>query len=146
MARRPRQATFEGWRVVSAAFVLAIFGWGLGFYGPPVFLKVLQESRGWPIALISAAVTMHFLVGAYSGANIPALHRRFGAANVTRACCVAMAVGLSIWASATEPWHMFVASLLSGAFAWRAVVFFAVVGIGDTELQKHREERDRVYQ
>jgi len=29
---------FYGWRVVAAAFVLAIFGWGIGFYGPPVFL------------------------------------------------------------------------------------------------------------
>ena len=29
--------TFYGWRVVGAAFVLAVFGWGMGFYGPPVF-------------------------------------------------------------------------------------------------------------
>jgi hypothetical protein len=28
---------FYGWRVVGAAFVLAVFGWGVGFYGPPVF-------------------------------------------------------------------------------------------------------------
>src|ERR1700730_13953735 len=35
-----RAATFYGWRVVQAAFVLAIFGWGLGFYGPPVFLSL----------------------------------------------------------------------------------------------------------
>jgi hypothetical protein len=27
---------FYGWRVVAAAFVLAVFGWGLGFYGPPI--------------------------------------------------------------------------------------------------------------
>ena len=43
MATQAKHATFEGWRVVSAAFVLAVFGWGLGFYGPPVFLKVLHE-------------------------------------------------------------------------------------------------------
>ena len=29
---------FYGWRVVWAAFVVAVFGWGLGFYGPPVYL------------------------------------------------------------------------------------------------------------
>ena len=66
MATQTRQATFQGWRVVCAAFVLAVFGWGLGFYGPPVFLKVLHEQRGWSIGLIAAAVTVHFLVGAYS--------------------------------------------------------------------------------
>jgi hypothetical protein len=41
---KPR--TFYGWRVVSAAFVLAVFGWGMGFYGPPVFLSELRETKG----------------------------------------------------------------------------------------------------
>ncbi len=109
------QATaFHGWKVVWATFMLAVFGWGLGFYGPPVFLKVLHEQRGWPIALISAAVTVHFLVGALSGANMPALHRRFGATPVTRTCAIAMASGLILWAAARETWQMFAAALLSG--------------------------------
>ena len=105
--------TFYGWRVVWAAFVLAVFGWGLGFYGPPVFLKVLHEQRGWPIALIATAVTLHFLVGAFSGANMPTLHRRFGAMPVTRICTIAMASGLILWATAREPWQMFAAALLA---------------------------------
>jgi MFS family permease len=115
MATQARQATFQGWRVVSAAFVLAVFGWGLGFYGPPIFLQVLHEQRGWPIGLIATAVTVHFLVGAYSGANMHALHQRFGAQNVTRACSSMMAVGLIAWATSRAPWHMFAASLLTGA-------------------------------
>ena len=115
MATQTRQATFQGWRVVSAAFVLAVFGWGLGFYGPPIFLKVLHEQRGWPIGLIATAVTVHFLVGAYSGANMHALHQRFGARNVTRACSSMMAVGLIAWATSRAPWHIFAASLLTGA-------------------------------
>jgi Major Facilitator Superfamily len=113
-ATQARAMMFHGWKVVWAAFVLAVFGWGLGFYGPPVFLKVLHEQRGWSIALISTAVTIHFLVGAVSGANLPALHRRFGATPVTRSCAIAMASGLILWAAAREPWQMFVAALLSG--------------------------------
>src|SRR3982074_1892348 len=54
--------TFYGWRVVGAAFVLAVFGWGLGFYGPPIYLHAVQEARGWPLALVSTAVTLHFLL------------------------------------------------------------------------------------
>ena len=54
---------FYGWRVVGAAFVLAVFGWGLGFYGPPVYLHAVREARGWSLALVSAAVTGHFLIG-----------------------------------------------------------------------------------
>ena len=110
-----RAATFHGWRVVWAAFVLAVFGWGLGFYGPPVFLKVLHDQNGWPIALISTAVTLHFLVGAVAGANMPALHRRFGATPVTRTCATAMATGLILWATAREPCQMFAAAVLSGS-------------------------------
>ena len=70
--QRRNGRAFHGWRVVGAAFVLAVFGWGMGFYGPPVFLRVIGEERGWPLALVSTAVTVHFLVGALAGASLPA--------------------------------------------------------------------------
>jgi len=106
---------FYGWRVVSAASVLAVFGWGFGFYGPPVFLSVLRETRGWPVALISTAVSVHFLIGAVVAANLPALHRRFGTATVTKAGSICMATGVLIWATVGTPWQLLVAGLFSGA-------------------------------
>ena len=106
---------FYGWRVVQTAFLLAVFGWGLGFYGPPVFLSVVRATRGWPLVWISAAVSMHFLLGALVGANLPTLRRRFGAAPATQAGILSMAVGLLGWALAVEPWQMFLAAGLSGA-------------------------------
>ncbi len=115
MASVSVSGSFYGRRVVGAAFVLGIFGWGLGFYGPPVFLSVIRETRGWPLALISSAVTVHFLVGAISGANLPGMHRRFGAAAVTKAGALAMAVGLLGWAMVVAPWQLFAAALLTGA-------------------------------
>jgi MFS family permease len=107
-------ATFYGWRVVQAAFVLAIFGWGLGFYGPPVFLSFIRESQGWSVVLISAAVSLHFLAGSITGANLPSLHRRFGVPAITKAGALAMAAGLAMWSLASSPWHLFVAASLSG--------------------------------
>lgn len=109
-----RNETFYGWRVAQAGFVLALFGWGLGFYAPPVFLSVIHETRGWSIALISSAITLHFLVGSLTGANLPALHRRFGARAITQAGALAMAAGICGWAMASSPWHLFVAATLSG--------------------------------
>jgi Major Facilitator Superfamily len=120
--------TFYGWRVVGAAFVLAVFGWGIGFYGPPVFLSVIREARGWPLALVSTAVTVHFLVGAVVGARLPALHRRFGAAAVTKAAALSIAVGILGWATATMPWQLFVATALSGA-GWGAMSAAAINAI-----------------
>jgi len=61
---------FFGWRVTWAAFTVAVFGWGVGFYGPPVFLYAIHEARGWPVSLVSAAVTCHFLLGAVVVANL----------------------------------------------------------------------------
>ena len=106
---------FYGWRVVHAAFVLAVFGWGIGFYGPPIFLSVIRESRGWSLILISAAVSLHFLAGAITGANLPAFHRRWGVAMATKTGALSMAVGIVGWATASSPWQLFVAAGVSGA-------------------------------
>jgi MFS family permease len=106
---------FHGWRVVGATFVLAAFGLGIGFHGPAVYLHAVHERTGWPLALISTAVTVHFLAGAIVVANLPALHRRFGIPAVTKAGAIVLAVGVFGWAIATAPWQLFAATLLSGA-------------------------------
>jgi MFS family permease len=114
--------------VGSAAFVLALFGWGMGFYGPPVYLSVVHETTGWPVALISTAVTVHFLIGAAAGANLPAFYRRFGAAAVTKAAALSLALGTLGWAIANTRWQLFAAALLSGA-GWGAMSAVAVNAI-----------------
>jgi MFS family permease len=111
---RTRSNLFFGWRVVGAVFVLAMFGWGVGFYGPPVYLHAVREARGWPLALLSAAVTVHFLTGVLVIANLPSLYKRFGVSAVTKSGCIALATGVTGWALAREPWQLFLATLLSG--------------------------------
>jgi MFS family permease len=106
--------TFYGWRVVAAAFTLAVFGWGLGFYGPPVFLHAVREQHGWPLSLISAGVTVHFLSGAAVVAQTPALYRRFGIPAVTRAGALLLALGVAGWSVAATPWQFFAVTVVSG--------------------------------
>jgi MFS family permease len=106
---------FFGWWVTGGAFALAVFGWGLGFYGPPVFLSVLQHERGWSPALVSAAITVHYLIGAAISARLPVLHVRFGAAPVTQIGVIFLALGVFGWSIAAAPWQLFVATLFSGA-------------------------------
>lgn len=110
----PASSAFYGWRVVAGAFVVAVFGWGLGFYGPPVYLHAVREARGWSIALTSTAVTIHYLCGALVVANLPKLYHRFGLANVTRAGSLLLSLGLVGWATADVPWQLFAATLLTG--------------------------------
>jgi hypothetical protein len=106
---------FFGWRVVGAAFVVALFAWGIGFYGPPIFLQSLHIGRGWPIPMISAAITCQFVLGAVVIANLAGLHRRFGLRAVTRVGAVLTAIGLVGWASAQTPFQLFAATVPSGA-------------------------------
>ena len=121
-------STFFGWRVTGGAFVLAIFGWGLGFYSMPVFLGVLHETRGWSLGVISGAITLHLLVGSLMAARLPALHARIGLARYTQMGAALIAAGLFGWALAWEPWQLYVAAVLSGA-GWSSMSAAAVNAI-----------------
>src|SRR5882757_513743 len=120
--------TFYGWRVVNAAFVLAVLGLGFGFYGPPVFLHAVRDARGWSLPLVSTAVTVHFLIGSIVTANLPALYQRFGVPMVTKTGALLLAVGVFGWATADVPWQLFAATLLSGA-GWVTMGIAAVNAI-----------------
>ena len=79
---------FHGWRVVGAAFVLAVFGWGLGFYGPPVYLHAVREAKNFSLPLVSTAVTVHFVIGATGLTWLESIFRqsgyRFAVENATK--------------------------------------------------------------
>lgn len=110
-----RREVFFGWHVVAAAFVVAVFAWGISFYGPPIFLQVLHQTRGWPIVVISSAITAHYLWGAAVVANLAWLHRRFGVAAITRLGALLTGCGLLGWALVGQPWQLFLIAPVSGA-------------------------------
>jgi MFS family permease len=106
---------FFGWSVAWAAFTLAVLAWGIGFFGPSVFLQTLHASRGWSISEISTAITFHFLLSALVIVYLPEIHRRFGIAGTTLGGAVLTAIGLIGWSGAWEPWQLFAAAVPSGA-------------------------------
>lgn len=109
------QPAFFGPWIVRAAFTMALCGWGLGFYGPPIFLHSVVQRTGWPLALGSVAVTLHFLFGALVVTQLPALHRRFGVGPVAVAGAMVATLGILGWSVAAAPWQLMGAALLSGA-------------------------------
>src|SRR5258708_29880291 len=128
MATLTYSEKFQGGRIGGAAFVLAVFGWGLGFYGPPIYLQAVRDIRGWSLPLVSAAVTVHFLFGALIVAGLPRLYLRYGLPAVTKAGALSLAAGISGWALAAEPWQLFAAALFSGA-GWVAMGAAAINAI-----------------
>lgn len=114
MSPSPPVFPFYGHTVVRAAFVVALFGWGVGFYGPPVFLHAVLVRTGWSLPLVSAAVTFHFLFGAGVVVLLPRIHRRVGVAAATLTGAFVLAIGVLGWAAAVEPWQLFVAAMFTG--------------------------------
>jgi MFS family permease len=105
---------FLGRSVVRAAFTLATFGWGIGFYGPPVYLHAVIERTGWSLAWVSAAVTVHYLFGALVVAQLPRLHGRFGVGATAVVGAVIATLGVLGWATCKQPWQLMTAALASG--------------------------------
>ena len=121
----PTPHSFFGWKVLAATFTLAVFGWGVGFYGPPVFLHAVVQRTGWSVALVSGAVTLHFLAGTVVVANLPRLYRRAGVAQTTFGGAVLLALGVAGWSLAQAPWQLYLAAVISG-MGWVALGAAAV--------------------
>jgi predicted MFS family arabinose efflux permease len=111
----PMAARFPGWTVAWAAFVVAVFAWGIGFYGPSVYLQTLHTAHGWSISTISGAITVHFLCSAAIVACLPDIHRRLGIANTVAAGALLTALGICAWANVGAPWQLYVAAVVSGS-------------------------------
>ncbi|WP_460053191.1 MFS transporter [Pseudomonas sp. H1_A05] len=105
---------FYGKTVLACTFILAIIGWGIGFYGPPIYMQAVMERTGWPIAQVSAAVTLHFLSGTLVIANLPRLYARFGIPAITLLGSIVLGIGVNIWAHANQLWVLYTGALCSG--------------------------------
>jgi MFS family permease len=109
-----RQTKFFGGNVVAATFLMAMLGWGIGFYGPPIFMYAVIERTGWSLALCSWAVTLHFLAGTLVVVNLPVLYRRFGLPLITVTGALILSIGVYGWSIAAQPYQLFIAATLSG--------------------------------
>src|SRR5262249_14177830 len=82
-----------GWPVVLGCFCMALFAWGVGFYGQAVFLAELQRQHGWSSGLIGSATTFYYLVGAVLMTWFAAAHRRLGARRLVAGAIVLAGLG-----------------------------------------------------
>src|SRR5215471_10751076 len=55
---------YTGWRVTAVCFAVAIFSWGLGFFGQSVYLAELQHRFDWSASLLGIMTTYYLLVAA----------------------------------------------------------------------------------
>ena len=111
---------FPGWNVVGATFVMALFSFGLGFYGLSVHVATLQRLHGWSAAAVSAPVTVYYVAGALLTVWIGDLFGRFGPRAVVIGGSFAMAAGLAALGRVTQPWQLYPTFLLM-SLGWGAM-------------------------
>lgn len=110
-------ARYDGWRIVAVCFLVATFGWGLGFYGQSVYLAELHRLRGWPASLISSGTTFFYLFGALLVAFVSEAIKAIGPRNCLLAGVFAMAGAAVLIGRVTEPWQLYAANAVL-AFGW----------------------------
>ena len=121
-----RGSVVRAWFTVGVAFLLALYGWGLGFYGQAVFLAEFKEQRGWSASFVSLALTLYYLVGAAFLAVVSDAFCRFGPRATTMAGAACLAVGAGGLAFVADPWQLIAANILM-AVGWSATSATAVM-------------------
>jgi MFS family permease len=114
-----RTRYFYGWNVVAATFVMALYSFGLGFYGPAVYVAALQQRHGWSAAAVSAPVTIYYVAGALLTVAIAGVYERLGPRVVVAGGSIAMAAGVVALGAVERPWQLYPVFLIM-ALGWGA--------------------------
>jgi MFS family permease len=106
----PRPGLYHGWLIVAAAFLVAVFGWGLGFYGLGIYLVALRDQHAWPAADIASGITGYYILSAaltffFAGAAF----ERYGARRVVAVGMLAMGAGVAALTAVTCLWQVYLA-------------------------------------
>jgi MFS family permease len=93
--------------------LVALFGFGLGFYGPGIYLVALKARHGWSIGELSSVITTYYVLGAsllFFG--VGSLFERYGARKVLIVGIVAMSMGLVLLTWVARLWQVYAAFAL----------------------------------
>jgi MFS family permease len=114
----PAVKLYWGWLVVAAAFLVATFGFGLGFYGPGIYLVAVKARHGWSTEALSTAITAYYVLGAaLLFFVVGRLFDRWGVRAVITAGAIAMACGVVSLTLITKSWQVY-ASFAVMSFGW----------------------------
>ena len=123
LAGRRRVDRFPGPRVVTGCFVVLTVTSGLGFYGLAVYLNAFSRERGWPVASISLATTLFFIVGGVLGLTIARIIARHDVRVVIVAGGVFGGAALAVLGRVDERWQLYlVYAVFAAGFAGAGLV------------------------
>jgi MFS family permease len=128
---------FYGWRIVAVCFAIASIAWSLGLYGASVYLHAVSTTRGWPIGLISSAITCFYLVSACASPFIGTAINRFGPRTVVRVGALCLALGVASIGQVDRPWQIYLSFLTLG-IGWASLSSTALSTLLAPWFNKHQ--------
>ncbi|MEZ5817578.1 MAG: MFS transporter [Hyphomicrobiaceae bacterium] len=105
---------FYGWRVVAACFVIAAVTWALGLFGASVYLQAVTAAHGWPVAEVSFAITLFFLVSASIQRLVGRSIDRYGPRPVLTIGASCLGLGVALIGQVGAPWQLYPCFVLVG--------------------------------
>ena len=124
---------YHGWKIVAVCFVMAMFSFGLGYYGHSVYLAELTTRDGsvamrFTTSAVSAATTAYYLVSACLVLFVSNAISRFGPRLVTTVGAVALAASLLLIGRIRSPADLLVA-YLTMSVSWATLTNAAISNI-----------------
>ncbi len=116
-AQPPSERVFHGWYVVAGTFLIAVWSWGLAFYGLSIYLVALGREHGWSISSVSVAITSYYLMGAAVTAAAGDVMRRLGGHWAVAGGVLFMAAGVTGLTAIDQLWQLY-AALFAMAVGW----------------------------
>ncbi|MCW5735341.1 MAG: MFS transporter [Enhydrobacter sp.] len=128
---------FHGWRVVTACFVIAAVAWGLGTFGASVYLQAVTAAHGWPIADVAFAITLFYLVSAFTQGSVGRGIDRWGSRPVLLVGAVSMTVGVAAIGQVTARWQLYPCFVLIG-LGWAALSTTGIAATVAPWFERHQ--------
>jgi MFS family permease len=116
---------FYGWWIVGACLIAALFGNALGLFGAGIYLHALVQMKGWPIGLVSGAVTLFYVTSAFLLILVGSAIHRLGPRPVIALGGVLMAGGVIEIGRVSDLWQVYAAFVAMGA-GWACLSTTAV--------------------
>jgi MFS family permease len=130
-------AVFYGWWIVAACFVTASIAWSLGLFGASVYLHAVSQARGWPIGLISTAITCFYLVSAFASPFIGTAIDGLGPRAVVRAGALCLGLGVASIGLIDQPWQIYLSFITLG-LGWASLSSTAISTLLAPWFNKHQ--------
>ena len=117
--------------------IVAVVAWSFALYGPSVYINMLSQEHQWSIGVISAALTLSFLVNASVLSLVGSTIAKYGPRPVMATGAAIMALGLGCLGQVTKLWHVYAAFACMG-LGWSCLSTTSITATLAPWFDKHQ--------